>query len=189
MKHQVINLAKELKVKPRRLVSHLAVPVGKSVQAGQVLAQKKILGLFTKSVRAPEAGVIDKIEATSGRLFLNPVNPAGDFDSGWGEAKAVLVKTEEELNLKNLDSDWQGKIVWAPGISEAGVIFKAEVVGIKGLILPLAARTQLKDNWRNLLAASDLAVVFLKSSAINNLAGLVGKSVSINGQKGSVSEA
>ncbi|MBU0619021.1 hypothetical protein KKD62_02170 [Patescibacteria group bacterium] len=186
---RIIELAKELKIKPRRLVNFLLVSLGKSVAKGQILAQKKTMGFITKTVRAPEAGTVDKIEATTGRLFLTRASKKTGFGFGWGKAKAVLVKAKAELSLKNLNPDWRDKIIWAEAISEPGAIFKAEVLGIEGLILPIETREELQDSCQELVEASELAVVFVKPGVSEKLKQLVGKQVMIDGQKGSVSEA
>lgn len=235
----VVELAKLLKIKPDKVVGYLVVPLGQSVKKGQLLAQRKRLGLVSKKVFAPQDGLVSKIETATGCLILTTeeesknellskvnqkmkakekeeeknqdMGQPKDEDKrkdkhkekkktlasreasvvfGWGKGEGELIKAKEETSLKGLIPGWKGKVVWLRGLLEPGVVFKAEALGIKGLIIfTEMEKTALKEKWAEVAEASDLAVLFVKKALAAKLKKMLGKEIEVNGDKGIINES
>jgi len=215
----LIELAKLLKIKPAQAVYCLSLPLGKQVNQGDLIAQKKTL-LGRKKVLAPVDGWLYKLEADTGQLILTDSLEVKDENQlgkklnqgvvevktkkdnkesesatktksssiktifGWGQARGKLVHFKAKLGLKDLKPEWENKIVWAEGLSDPGVVFKADVLDLAGLIIK--TNDDVASDWQDRSEASEIAVLFIDDKT--SLTKLVGKKIKLDGQAGTIDE-
>jgi hypothetical protein len=204
-KKQVIQLAKLLKVKPEKVIHFLKVPLGKKVNQGDVLAEKKKF-LFKKRITSPIAGYLQKLDLDTGELIISDQpNEESElvkkvksskkstqqkmtvfFSWGPSSLSGELTVVKQTLGLKDLKvQDCQDKVILAEaGIDEPGVVFKAEVLGAAGLIV--ISSSVDREVWSAVAEASDLAVVFVNQKAKDELISMKGKRVNIKAKDGEI---
>jgi len=196
-KKTTIELAKILKVKPEKAVVCLCLPLGKKVNQGDVIAEKKAL-FGKRQVKSPCKGVLSKVEFSSGNLIIvpEPKTKAGkksgraDLIYGWGRAEGELVLSESQLRLSDLSDQYTGQVILAKkGVSEPGVVFKAEVLGVSGLIIVSKKQLdELRNDWQKTAGASEIGVGFIDKLK-KKFKKLVGKKIKLDIDKGELIEA
>lgn len=206
----IIDLSSKLKVKPKKVLQFLQVPVGKKVSQGELLAKKG--KLFSKKVTSPLDAQVVKLETETGKLHLEPLDNEAQSDEAkdagkdasksskkpkssqlqpqysWGEGQGKLVRLKKTLNLKTLDCNMAYQFVWAKSLKSQGAVFKAEALDLAGVVV-LTEKTveELEKHWQKTAQVSDLAVVFLAKSDEKKLKKLLKKEVKF--KKGSLVEA
>lgn len=172
---KVIDLAKDLKVKPKMVIKHLKVKLGDKVSQGDLIAFKKgILGK-KKEVLSPVDGILERLEEATGRLAIKIKSAASDIKKdvksvkskalkkdkkpsgskkakhqfqgvfGFGYGEGKLLYLKDSLDLGDLKEKYQDNVIACLEIKGKGVIFKAAALGIKGLVVGLGDKDMSTD--------------------------------------------
>ncbi|MFC1711276.1 hypothetical protein ACFLZ1_01685 [Patescibacteria group bacterium] len=154
VKIKTINLSKDLKVKPKKVLKFLKVKLGSKVKKGDIIALKKgLLGKETK-IFSLISGVVDKLEEATGILSIRKEDLKKPLSSpkvskvknqikgifGFGKSKGEIVYFNEELSLEKVTSEFKDKILVTSSIISKGVIFKSAALGLSGLVLENAQK-------------------------------------------------
>ncbi|HYM81152.1 MAG TPA: hypothetical protein VEY91_07040, partial [Candidatus Limnocylindria bacterium] len=68
---QTLNLAAKLALDPAKVPASLALPIGSSVRAGELIASgKSLFGLVNQKVTAPADGALESVSGITGQLIL-----------------------------------------------------------------------------------------------------------------------
>lgn len=160
---KVIPVAQILDVAPDRIQDFLKLKLGQNALKGDILAEKKFLGLALKKVIAPFSGILEKIDNFRGTIsWVKPWENLDILSHVEGkvvksEERVALIETsvwylrgaagksyaEGELSyLEDLDSfstgagaSLAGKILAVTSISP-DTFEKAKALGAKGLVVP-----------------------------------------------------
>lgn len=158
---KIINLAEELKIKPRLVFKHLKIPLGAKVKKGDVIALKKGL-VAKKKILAPIEGVLDRLEESTGRLTIKakelikeaklkavsiPKKAKHVFKGvfGFGQDQGKLLYLKEKVFIKDLKTEYKGSIVACLEVESKGVIYKASALGISGLVVGRLEKELFED--------------------------------------------
>lgn len=197
---KALDLSQILKVKPAKVIQYLVKPLGEQVEKGELLCLKKGLLGHKTEVFSPVEGTLERLEEETGRLvireekeekkpneILKDKKPTGrhlhkTFSAAFGLCEGIgeLVVLEEPLSLKKLTPDLVNKVVVIPEIKSLGVIFKADIMEVAGLVV-----LSLKEEWRELLQEKkDFAMgLFLcKNNELSDFKKYAGKKAHCDGK-------
>lgn len=173
-KSQEFDLAKLLGVPGKKVGKLLAVSLGSKVKKGQRVAEKKALfkktffespldGLLEalsekgilkikeekegKEMVTPVPGKVKKIEGEKIFIEVPATTFVGDWtvgSSGWGVIKLACAK--EKSGLKDLSGEVGEEILLFKGEVPSALVYKAEALGVVGLVVGAADRQAKCDD-------------------------------------------
>jgi hypothetical protein len=183
-----IDLAKKLKIKPRKAINYLLFPLGEVVKEGDLLAKKKTLLSKAKKVFSPVSGRLERLEEETGKLIIKEIKKPGlkekiaelksnliikkksnkkkklakgkifSAEQGFGFGKGEILVLNQKLKFKDLSADCQGKIIYCPKIKSKGLIFKASALGAAGLITESIGQSILAE-IKDIIKEQDFALL------------------------------
>lgn len=194
-----LNLALLLKISPQRVIKFLSVPLGQKVKKGDVIAVKKgTLGLRTRKIVSPVSGVLEKLEANTGKLTIkktdldqkvvaSDVSPKGKTIKGilgFGEAEGELI-FKKEVDMGDLDKSIKDKIILCPEISSIGAFFKASALGARGLTVGMMSKDFFDKLEEATKGRSRMALLVIdtketKKELFGKIKKLVGKEIALS---------
>jgi len=121
---QRIEIAAELSVSPKHILSHLKKSVGDTVQSGEILAEAKSL-FHTKHVSARIQGIIKEIDHIEGIILIESIQTeaseycwfAGEVVEVSKKKVGIKVGKHHVYNAKSVESDFGG-LVWYSSLNE-----------------------------------------------------------------------
>ena len=189
---QALDLAKILGVKPKRVRRFLKVRLGEEVKRGQVIAERPFLVFLKKKVLAPVEGRLLRLEEETGKLWIgrrelpkrrrSSKGPVAKGVWGWGGADGELVAGPDKLFLAGLKPFWRGKIVFCGEVKEWGAVFKAEALGVAGLVVSKLSKRVKEELVEREEKGEGLAFLVLAEGEEKKAAGWLGKSVIVDGE-------
>ena len=189
---QALDLAKILGVKPKKVRRFLKVRLGEEVKKGQVIAERPFLVFLKKKVLAPVKGRLLRLEEETGKLWIGREGPpkrkkarggpAAKGVWGWGEAEGELVAGPDKLFLAGLKPFWRGKIVFCGEVKEWGAVFKAEALGVAGVVTTKVAKRVKEELREREEKGEGLAFLVLGEGEEKKAAGWLGKPVIVDGE-------
>jgi len=157
-----INLAKKLKVSPKKLKNHLLIALGSTIKPQDIIAQKK--GMFAKTVKVSTqaSGVLEELDVESGILKITQKQP--DIATKSPVSATVVDITSSQLILKT-----QSKLYKLKQINGPSVYGELKIALAKDL--SVLSVTGISSNSIVLFSKSPLSAV--KKSIVLGAAGLI----------------
>lgn len=181
-----LNLAKILRVKPRRVLKFLRKRIGEEVKEGEVIAQKKKL-LGQRLVTAPASAILEKLENETGILTLGTMEEKFIVTS-------PLVGKVKEIKDKEVILEFEAVEVGAlagvgPKVSDITLFGPVgeEIVDLMDLTVEIRGKAVLGRNWRReaLSKAYGLGAAAILATEVDNQdleKAAVGKKMSLGGE-------